>query len=87
MAAYAMALEHTINIKPELIMTFVATKETSQVFVIQSNTIEKYKEKWKQAVTKYYEEILPAKEAEKIELEAIDGDSLEEKEVSSCSIN
>ena len=87
MAAYAMALEHTINIKPELIMTFVATKETSQVFVIQSSTIEKYKEKWKQAVTKYYEEILPAKESERIELEAIDGDSLEEKEVSSCSIN
>lgn len=40
MAAYALALEHTVNIKPELIMTFVATREDTQVFVIQSSTIE-----------------------------------------------
>ena len=74
MAAYALALEHTVNIKPELIMTFVATREDTQVFVIQSSTIEKYKEKWLSAVEKYYKEILPAQEAEKLEMEAIDED-------------
>ena len=42
-------------------MTFVATKEDSQVFVIQKHTIEKYKQKWLDIVTKYYEEVLPSK--------------------------
>ena len=74
MASYALAIEHTVNIKPELIMTFVATREDTQVFVIQSSTIEKYKEKWLSAVEKYYKEILPAQEAEKLEMEAIDED-------------
>ena len=83
MAAYALALEHTINIKPELIMTFVATKDRSQVFVIQGNTINKYKEKWLNAVEKYYTEILPTKETSKVEMEAID----EDKKTSGCPIN
>jgi len=83
MAAYALALEHTINIKPELIMTFVATKDRSQVFVIQGNTINKYKEKWLNAVEKYYTEILPTKETSEVEMEAID----EDKKTSACPIN
>jgi len=83
MAAYALALEHTVNIKPELIMTFVATKERSQVFAIQSSTIEKYKEKWLNAVEKYYSEILPAQEASKIEMEAVD----EDKKVNASPLN
>ncbi len=74
MAAYALALEHTVNIKPELIMTFVATREDTQVFVIQSSTIEKYKQKWLDAVEKYYTEILPAQEAEKLEMDAVNED-------------
>jgi hypothetical protein len=83
MAAYALALEHTINIKPELIMTFVATKERSQVFAIQSSTIEKYKEKWLNTVEKYYSEILPSQEASKIEMEAVD----EDKKVNASPLN
>ncbi len=75
MAAYALALEHTVKIIPELIMTFVATRETTQVFVIQGITIDKYKQKWKDSVAKYYGEILPAKKAAEVEMEAIDGDS------------
>ena len=47
-------------------MTFVATRDNSQVFVIQNTTIEKYKEKWLAAVDKYYNEILPAQEAAKV---------------------
>ena len=75
MAAYALALEHTINIKPELIMTFVATRDNTQVFVIQSSTIEKYKQKWLDTVTKYYSEILPKQELEnKTEMEAVNAD-------------
>ena len=74
MAAYALALEHTVNIKPELIMTFVATREDTQVFVIQSSTIEKYKQKWLDAVEKYYTEILPAQEAAKLEMDAVNED-------------
>ena len=73
MGAYALALEHTVNIVPEIIMTFVATKERSQVFAIQGSTIEKYKQKWLDAVAKYYSEILPAQN--KIDLELIDGDA------------
>jgi hypothetical protein len=73
MGAYALALEHTVNIVPEIIMTFVATKDRSQVFAIQGSTIEKYKQKWLDAVAKYYSEILPAQN--KIDLELIDGDA------------
>ena len=74
MAAYALALEHTVDLKPELIMTFVATRESSQVFVIQSTTIEKYKQKWLDTVSKYYNEILPAQKKAEVEMEGIDGD-------------
>ena len=74
LAAYSLALEHTIGIKPELCMTFVGTRESTQVFVIQSMTIEKYKQKWIDTVAKYYNEILPAQEAAKVEMEGIDGD-------------
>jgi hypothetical protein len=74
MAAYAMALEHTIGIVPEICMTFVATRERSQVFAIQGGTIEKYKEKWLDSVRKYYEEILPQQQAESLDMEIIDGD-------------
>jgi hypothetical protein len=73
MGAYALALEHTVGIVPEIIMTFVATKDRSQVFAIQGTTIEKYKQKWLDAVAKYYSEILPAQN--KIDLELIDGDA------------
>ena len=64
MGAYAMALEHTVGIVPEILMIFVATRERSQVFAVQGGTIEKYKQKWLDAVEKYYSEILPAMEAE-----------------------
>jgi hypothetical protein len=59
MGAYAMALEHTVGIVPEILMIFVATRDRSQVFAVQGGTIEKYKQKWLDAVTKYYSEILP----------------------------
>ena len=59
MGAYAMGLEHTVGIVPEILMIFVATRERSQVFAVQGGTIEKYKEKWLDAVAKYYGEILP----------------------------
>lgn len=59
MGAYAMALEHTVGIIPEILMIFVATRERSQVFAVQGGTIEKYKQKWLDAVEKYYSEILP----------------------------
>jgi len=72
MAAYALALEHTIGIVPEIYMTFVATKERAQVFAIQGTTLTKYKEKWLDAVNKYYSEILPSQN--EIDLEVIDGD-------------
>lgn len=74
MAAYALALEHTVGIVPEICMTFVATRERSQVFAIQAGTIEKYKQKWLDAVTKYYSEILPAQQATELDMEVIDGD-------------
>jgi hypothetical protein len=77
LAAYALGLEHTINIIPDLCMTFVATRDSSQVFVIQKHTIEKYKQKWKDIVTKYYEEVLPSKKQSEIEMEGIDGDNTE----------
>ena len=59
MGAYAMALEHTVGIVPEILMIFVATRERSQVFAVQGGTMEQYKEKWLDAVAKYYGEILP----------------------------
>ena len=74
LAAYALGLEHTIGVIPELCMTFVATKEISQVFVIQKGTIEKYKNKWKETVKKYYEVILPEQKEREIEMLGIDGD-------------
>jgi len=70
LAAYALGLEHTVNIKPELCMTFVATRETVQVFAIQAGTIEKYKQKWLDTVEKYYSEILPAQKAAELEMDA-----------------
>jgi hypothetical protein len=74
MAAYAMALEHTVGIVPEIMMIFVATRERSQVFAIQGGTIEKYKQKWLEAVEKYYSEVLPAQQAAEMDLELVDGD-------------
>jgi len=75
MGAYAMALEHTVGIIPELMMIFVATRERSQVFAVQGGTIQKYKDKWLDAVNKYYSEILPAQQETEIDLEVIDGDT------------
>ena len=83
MAAYALALEHTVDIKPELIMTFVATRDRTQVFAIQSSTIEKYKEKWLNAVEKYYSEILPAEKEKEVEMEAVS----DEGKTDACLIN
>ncbi len=74
MGAYAMALEHTVGIFPEIMMIFVATKGRSQVFAIQAGTIQKYKDKWLEAVEKYYTEILPAQQAEEIDFKVVDGD-------------
>ncbi len=75
LAAYALALEHTINVIPEICMTFVATRDSVQVFAIQPATIEKYKQKWLDTVAKYYEEILPEKENSEVEMEAVNGDA------------
>ena len=75
LAAYALALEHTINVIPQICMTFVATRDSVQVFAIQPATIEKYKQKWLDTVAKYYEEILPEKENSEVEMEAINGDA------------
>jgi hypothetical protein len=74
MGAYALGLEHTVGIVPELLMIFVATRERSQVFAVQGGTIEKYKQKWLDAVEKYYSEILPAQKAAELDMEVIDGD-------------
>ncbi len=75
MGAYALALEHTVNIVPEILMIFVATRDRSQVFAVQGGTIQKYKDKWLDAVAKYYGEILPAEQAKEIDFEVVDGDS------------
>ena len=40
-----------------------------------SDQIEKYKQKWLDIVTKYYEEVLPSKKQSELEMEGIDGDS------------
>ena len=73
MAAYSLALEHTINVVPEMCITLVATREMVQVFVIQEHTLNKYKEKWLATVDKYYNEILPAQQ-EEMEMEGLDED-------------
>jgi len=74
MGAYAMGLEHTVGIVPEILMIFVATRERSQVFAVQGGTIEKYKQKWLDAVSKYYSEILPAQKETELDMEIVDGD-------------
>ena len=74
LGAYALGLEHTVGIVPELLMIFVATRERSQVFAVQGGTIEKYKQKWLDAVEKYYSEILPAQKAAELDMEVVDGD-------------
>jgi hypothetical protein len=73
MASYALACEHTIGIKPEILMTFVCTEETTQVFAIQGSTIDKYKEKWWDTVDKFYDE-LSNKKLNEIDMEVVDGD-------------
>lgn len=75
MGAYAMALEHTVGIIPEIMMIFVATRDRSQVFAVQGGTIEKYKNKWLESVAKYYSEILPALSETEIDMEVVDGDT------------
>ena len=75
LGAYALGLEHTIGIVPEVFMTFVATRDRTQVFAVQGSTIEKYKNKWLEAVTKYYSEILPTQN--EIDMEVVDGDKAE----------
>jgi hypothetical protein len=74
MGAYAMGLEHTVGIVPKILMIFVATKERPQVFAVQGCTIEKYKNKWLEAVNKYYSEILPSQNKTELDMEVIDGD-------------
>jgi len=74
MASYALACEHTIGIKPEILMTFVCTEETTQVFAIQGATIEKYKQKWWDTVDKFYDD-LAVKKLKEIDMEVIDGDA------------
>ena len=76
LGAYAMGLEHTVGIVPDIFMIFVATRERnkSQVFAVQGGTIEKYKQKWLDAVNKYYSEVLPAQQAEAMDFEVVDGD-------------
>jgi hypothetical protein len=59
MAGYAIMAEETLGIKPEVIMTIVSTVERCQVFVIQGQTIEKYKNKFLDCLDKFYTEILP----------------------------
>lgn len=75
LAAYHMAIEHTIGIVPDIHMILVATAERAQTFAIQGRTIQKYKEKWLQTVEKYYNEFHNVPE---IEMDAIDGDKKEE---------
>jgi hypothetical protein len=56
-------------------MILVATKERPQTFAIQGRTIQKYKDKWLQAVEKYYTEFHNKPE---IDMEAVDGDKEKE---------
>jgi hypothetical protein len=78
MAAYAMALEHTCGIKPDILMILVATRERPQVFAIQGATIEKWKTKWLEDVDKYYNEYLPSLNVPEIEMEVVDGDQAQD---------
>ena len=73
MGAYAMALEHTTGIVPEIMMIFVSMRDRNQVFAVQGGTIEKWKQKWLDAVNKYYSEYLPSQV--EIDLEVVDGDA------------
>ena len=73
LAAYDIAVQHTIGIKPDIHMIIVATVERPQVFAIQGRTIDKYKEKWMKCVDKYYEEFHNIPE---IEMEVVDLDKL-----------
>ncbi len=75
LAAYDMAIQETIGIKPDIHMILVATKERAQTFAIQGRTIQKYKDKWLQAVEKYYTEFHNKSE---IDMEAVDGDKEKE---------
>ena len=60
LGAYSLALEHTVGIVPEIFMIFVATREASQVFAVQGQTITKWQNKWLEDVEKYYTEYLPS---------------------------
>jgi hypothetical protein len=60
LGAYSLALEHTVGIIPEIFMIFVATREASQVFAVQGQTITKWQNKWLEDVEKYYTEYLPS---------------------------
>ena len=76
LGAYSLALEHTIGIVPEIFMIFVATRDASQVFAVQGQTITKWQNKWLEDVEKYYSEILPALNQKEIDLEIVDGDNV-----------
>ena len=78
LAAYDMAIQETIGIKPDIHMILVATAERCQTFAIQGRTIQKYKEKWLQAVEKYYAEFHNVQE---IDMDAVDGDKETETKV------
>jgi hypothetical protein len=45
------------------------------VFAVQGGTIEKYKNKWLDAVNKYYSEILPSLNKTEIDMDVVDGDA------------
>jgi len=45
------------------------------MFAVQGGTIEKYKNKWLDAVNKYYSEILPALAETEIDMEVVNGDT------------
>ena len=75
LGAYSLALEHTIGIVPEIFMIFVATREASQVFAVQGQTLTEWQNKWLEDVEKYYSEILPALKQKEMDLELVDGDA------------
>jgi hypothetical protein len=80
LAAYNLALEHTIGIKPDIHMIFVATESRGQTFAVSGSTIDSWKEKWLKDVEKYYTEILPKQKQEEIDFEVIDGDRENDKD-------
>lgn len=71
LAAYHMAIQETIGIKPDIHMILVATAERCQTFAIQGRTIQKYKNKWLEAVDKYYTKFHNVPE---IEMDAVNAD-------------